>query len=63
MTYKDKTFCRFGDENNEKCRECDRYFDREKYRKHCEQRGFDMPIAWFVEKPCEMRNEKGKDNE
>ena len=54
-------FCNKGDKNSEKCRKCDRYFDREAYRKFCEQRGFDMQIAWFVEKPCEKRKENGKD--
>ena len=56
LCYKDKTFCPSGDKNSEKCKACDRYFDREAYRKFCEQRGFDVPIAWFVEKPC---NEAG----
>lgn len=57
MTYKDKTFCRFGDANNEKCKECYRYFDHEKYRKFCEQRGFEVPVAFFEKKPCEVEKE------
>lgn len=63
LCYKDKTFCNKGDKNSEKCRQCDRYFDEEEYKKFCEARAFKLPISFYYGKPCEKRSEKGKDNE
>ena len=60
MCYRDKMFCNKGDKNSEKCRECDRYFDEEKYKQDCERTGFEMPISFSCGKPCEKENEKGK---
>ena len=59
MCYRDRMFCNQGDKNSDKCRECDRYFDEEKYKQDCEQRGFKYPVAFFEKKPCE-REEQDK---
>lgn len=63
LCYKDKTFCPSGDKNSKKCKECDRYFDVDKYRAFCKGCGCELLVSFFAEKPCEKRNEKGKDNE
>ena len=61
LTYKDQTFCQFGDTNNEMCKGCYRFFDKEKYRKFCKERGFDIPVAFFTKKPCEFEYERTPD--
>jgi len=52
MCYKDKTFCPKSDKKNPKCVECYRFFDKNIYEKNCKERGFKMPIAWFLKPPC-----------
>ena len=59
MSYKDKTFCPKSDKDNPKCLHCDRFFDREEYDKTCAKEGFEIPVCWFLEPPCE---EKGKES-
>ena len=52
LSYRDRAFCQKSDRNNPKCVLCDRFFDREAYDKTCEKRGFEIPVAWFLEPPC-----------
>lgn len=52
ICYKDKTFCPKSDAKNPKCVECDRFFDKNAYEKNCKERGFKMPISWFLKPPC-----------
>lgn len=60
MSYKDKTFCPKADKNNPKCIQCDRFFDSNEYNIACEKAGFEIPVAWFLEPPCEAENKKRK---
>lgn len=58
MSYKDKTFCPKADKNNPKCIQCDRFFDENEYNISCAKAGFKIPVAWFLEPPCECQREK-----
>lgn len=60
MSYKDKTFCPKADKNNPKCIQCDRFFDENEYNKFCIKAGFEIPVAWFLEPPCEQESQKRK---
>jgi hypothetical protein len=59
-TYKDKTFCPKADKNNSKCIQCDRFFDENEYNEACVKEGFEIPVSWFLEPPCEAENKKRK---
>lgn len=58
MSYKDKTFCPKADKNNPKCIQCDRFFDENEYNEACVKAGFEIPVAWFLEPPCECQRDK-----
>jgi hypothetical protein len=60
MSYKDKTFCPKADKNNSKCIQCDRFFDENEYNEACVKEGFEIPVSWFLEPPCEAENKKRK---
>lgn len=60
MSYKDKTFCPESDRNDPKCLSCDRFFDEQEYLKACDRTGYKIPVAWFLEPPCEKRKESAE---
>ena len=60
MSYKDKTFCPKADKNKPKCIQCDRFFDENEYNEACVKEGFEIPVSWFLEPPCEKENKKEK---
>ena len=61
LTYRDRTFCRFGDKRNEVCRECVAFFDRAEYRRFCKERE-EIPVAWFVDKACDKEGTPNEPN-
>ena len=57
MSYLDRTFCPKSNKGDPKCLSCDRFFDKQKYRKVCDKIGYEIPVSWFLEPPCEKKIE------
>lgn len=63
MSYRDKTFCPKSDRNNPRCFQCDRFFNEQEYLKACDRTGYEIPVSWFLEPPCEKTTKESVKND
>lgn len=63
MSYRDKTFCPKSAKDNPKCLSCNRFFDEQAYHNACDKAGYEIPVSWFLEPPCNKTTKERTNND